>query len=128
MDDIIKLTYEQACDIAGVPYERGYVLHSEVMEGINEKLGTYFIGDDKYGWVPVKKCVYIVTFYFENLLGEGPEDDELYGIYSSAEKAKKAALAHEKEVNEDIWSKDRYIGYSITEYELDVDRGDVRDL
>ena len=72
--------------------------------------------------------VYIVTFYFMNPFGEGPEESELYGVYSSAEKAKTAALAYEKAINNNARTKDSYTGFTIAEYELDIDQGGMRDL
>ena len=69
--------------------------------------------------------VYVVTFYYENLLDSDMSDvEDTYGIYSSIEKAKEAAIAHEQEEDGDSM----YRGYSITEWELDTANGELRDV
>lgn len=69
--------------------------------------------------------VYVVTFYYENYLDSDMCDGEsTYGIYSSIEKAKEAAVAHEQEEDGNMM----YHGYSITEWELDTDNGALRDV
>lgn len=50
----VALSYEQACDIAGVPYDRGYVTLSEVTDKLNEITGLDFLGPEQIGWV--KDC------------------------------------------------------------------------
>ena len=51
----VALSYEQACDIAGVPYDRGYVTLSEVTDKLNEMLneitGLDLLGSEQIGWV-----------------------------------------------------------------------------
>lgn len=47
----VALSYEQACDIAGVPYDRGYVTLSEVTDKINEITGLDLLGSEQIGWV-----------------------------------------------------------------------------
>lgn len=124
-----KLSYEDACRITGVPEERGYVTLQEVVNAINEKLGLELVASDQIGYAPIPKrhTCYTVTIYHETMLDEGPDDESIYGIYSSEEKAKQAAKAYEKEVlsTETDW---RYEGYSITEWEMDADNGALRDL
>lgn len=44
INKIIHLTYEEACDIAGVPYDRGYVTLNEVLEKLKQQ--RIFGGDD----------------------------------------------------------------------------------
>lgn len=68
--------------------------------------------------------VYIVMVWYKSLFEENIEHDEIYGIYSTAEKAKEAAKTAEEKWDEDCC----YNGYSITEYELDIDGGEIRDL
>lgn len=46
----VALSYEQACDIAGVPYDRGYVTLSEVTDKINEITGLDLLGSEQIGW------------------------------------------------------------------------------
>lgn len=69
--------------------------------------------------------VYVLTFYYENYVDRRLCDSETtYGIYSSIEKAKEAAIAHEKEEDGNVM----YHGYSITEWKLDTDNGALRDV
>ena len=68
--------------------------------------------------------VYVVTFYYE-ALDDGPEDEDIYGVYSSEEKAKAAAKAFEEKCLEHA---ERYNGYCITEWKLDTDNGALRDV
>ncbi len=129
MVDGSKLSYEDACRIAGVPEERGYVTLREVVNAINEKLGIELVASDQIGYVPFPKrhVCYTVTIYHETMCDEGPDDESIYGIYSSEEKAKAAAKAYEQEC---LYTEhDRhYNGYSITEWEMDADNGALRDV
>ena len=68
--------------------------------------------------------VYVVTFYYEALDDEF-EYGDVYGVYTIVERAKAAAKAFEKKCLEHA---ERYNGYSITEWMLDVDNGSVRDV
>ena len=58
MIDVSKLSYEDACRIAGVPKERGYVTLREVISVINEKLGLDLDCQEQVGWAPMRseKC------------------------------------------------------------------------
>lgn len=47
----VALSYEQACDIAGIPYDRGYVTLSEVTDKLNEIMGLDLLGSEQIGWV-----------------------------------------------------------------------------
>lgn len=72
----------------------------------------------------MNEYVYVVKIWYKSLFNESDEYDEIYGIYSTAEKANEAA-----KTAENIWDNDCcYNGYSITEYKLDVNGGEVRDL
>ena len=46
----VALSYEQACDIAGIPYDRGYVTLSEVTDKLNEIMGLDLLGSEQIGW------------------------------------------------------------------------------
>ena len=68
--------------------------------------------------------VYVLTvYYYENEVGE-PEDCGIIGIFSSSEKAKIVAKHMEK--NDEM--PPHYMGYSITEYELDSVEGALGDV
>jgi len=54
MVDVSKLSYEDACRIAGVPEERGYVTLQEVVNAIKEKLGLELIDSDQIGYAPIR--------------------------------------------------------------------------
>lgn len=60
LNEIIHLSYEEACNIAGVPYERGYVTLNEVLE----KLKKPYIFEGNYvGFAP------LANYYDEDLGG-----------------------------------------------------------
>lgn len=81
---------------------------------------------DQIGYTPIQKrhTCYTVTIYHETMCDEGPDDESIYGIYSSKEKAKAAAIKNEQEENGNLM----YRGYSITEWELDADNGALCDV
>ena len=68
--------------------------------------------------------VYVVTFYYEALDDEF-EYGDVYGVYTTVERAKAAAKVFEEKCLEHA---EQYNGYSITEWMLDVDNGSVRDV
>lgn len=68
--------------------------------------------------------VYVVTFYYEALDDE-LEYGDVYGVYTTVEKAKAAAKEFEKKCLEHA---EQYNGYSITEWKLDTDNGALRDV
>lgn len=60
----VALSYEQACDIAGVPYDRGYVTLSEVTDKLNEITGLdIFVptGSEQIGWA--EDCEQIIKHF-----------------------------------------------------------------
>lgn len=68
--------------------------------------------------------VYMLTVYYDgNQVGE-PECSNIIGIFSSSEKAKIVAK-HMEDNNE---MPPYYMGYSITEYELDSIEGALCDV
>lgn len=129
MVDGSALSYEDACRIAGVPEERGYVTLQEVVNAVNEKFDLELVASDQVVYAPIPKrhVCYVVTIYYGTLADEGPDDEDIYGIYSTEEKAEEAAKAYEKEL---LYTKldGRYNGYSITEWEMDVGYGALRDV
>lgn len=50
-----NLSYEEACRIAGVPEERGYVTLQEVVNAISEKFGIELVASDQIGWDEAKE-------------------------------------------------------------------------
>lgn len=68
--------------------------------------------------------VFVVVFYYRSWVDEAVFIDRIYGVYSSEEKAKAAAIEYEKEECKMYG----YDSYSITEFDLDVAGGDLRDL